>query len=440
VYAVTALTGPNAALSGTQAFGIASSGDIAGFGAQQVPGTYAHTVGMSWRAGAEFDLSLPALSESELFAVNAGRDRVGMRAIDTGSPVAILVRAGVMQDLPVGEDSLAIDISDAGLVCGSSLKAGKPFLYDETADALTWLDVDGYASAVNANGEVAGLAGGDRGYLWSNGASIDLGPAVIVYDVNDAGLVCGAIKTPSGRWAAAVCDARQPSPAFQQVPVIPGALNSAANAVNNAGVVVGGCWAVDPDIDPTQDLAFIYDGTQPQGVDLNTLIVDPGWQLQVANGINDAGHIVGTGLYYGATTPFLLTPPWLPRPPPVLTLPQLVGTLLGGVAVGGGGWIVVGGHPLPVGPWERWLRMPAARRDALIALALDEVAMFVEDEGVRASIRRTLIAAAEERLAALAASAGEGRPGPVAPDGAASGAPVARRGKLDHVLRRTGPR
>jgi uncharacterized membrane protein len=425
MYAVTALP------SGTQAFGIASTGDVAGSGAG---------VGLSWRADSTLDLSLPGGSESELFAVNAGRDRVGMRDMgNPAGPTAILVKAGVMQDLPVGGDSLAIDINDAGLVCGSSLKTAKPFIYDEATGVVTWLDVDGYASAINAKGEVAGLYAGHHGYFWSGGASVDLGPAAIVYDVNDAGLVCGATAKPDGRWAAAVCDARKPAPAFQAITAIPGALNAAAYAINNAGVMVGSCWAGPPDIDPSQSFAFIHDGSQPQGVDLNTLIVDPGWQLQVANGINDAGHIVGAGVYNGAPTAFLLTPPWLSQPPPILSLPELVGMLLGGVAVGGGGWIVVGGHPLPVGPWERWLKLPVAKRDAMIALALDEVAAFVEDKRAREQIRRALIAAAERRTKALAKTARQGRPGRASEAAPSPLAPGIWRGKLNYLLRRAQP-
>lgn len=50
-------------------------------------------------------------------------------------------------------------------------------------------------------------------------------------------------------------------------------------------------------------------------VDLNSLI-DPlsgtGWSLLEATDINDAGQIVGTGLYGGLTRAFLLTP--VPEP------------------------------------------------------------------------------------------------------------------------------
>ena len=44
-------------------------------------------------------------------------------------------------------------------------------------------------------------------------------------------------------------------------------------------------------------------------VDLNTLIDDPDWTLTRAYAINDAGQIVGEGIYQNVQRGFLLTPP-----------------------------------------------------------------------------------------------------------------------------------
>jgi hypothetical protein len=47
--------------------------------------------------------------------------------------------------------------------------------------------------------------------------------------------------------------------------------------------------------------------------DLNTLIPpESGWRLEQADAINDAGHIVGHGLFNGEVRGFLLTP--IPEP------------------------------------------------------------------------------------------------------------------------------
>ncbi len=79
-------------------------------------------------------------------------------------------------------------------------------------------------------------------------------------------------------------------------------MSPSAHDVNNYGQVVGRV------VDPTIDVAFIWDSGN--GIrDLNTLI-DPslGWHLTEANAINDNGQIVGWGEHNGQTRAFLLTP------------------------------------------------------------------------------------------------------------------------------------
>jgi probable HAF family extracellular repeat protein len=77
---------------------------------------------------------------------------------------------------------------------------------------------------------------------------------------------------------------------------------SNANGINEAGDIVG--WADTGTMDTS---AVIYsNGTWR---DLNTLIArGSGWFLSVATGINTSGQIVGTGLHNGAERAFLLTP------------------------------------------------------------------------------------------------------------------------------------
>jgi probable HAF family extracellular repeat protein len=65
-----------------------------------------------------------------------------------------------------------------------------------------------------------------------------------------------------------------------------GGTDSIATAINASGQVVDQAYTAG---NTTQD-AFIWSN----GVmtDLNTLVTDPGWRLEVASGINDAGQIV----------------------------------------------------------------------------------------------------------------------------------------------------
>jgi hypothetical protein len=55
--------------------------------------------------------------------------------------------------------------------------------------------------------------------------------------------------------------------------------------------------------------AFVYDGTHGM-VDLNSLVLAPGWTLEGATAINDAGQIVGYGINpSGNLEAFLITAP-----------------------------------------------------------------------------------------------------------------------------------
>ena len=78
---------------------------------------------------------------------------------------------------------------------------------------------------------------------------------------------------------------------------------SAAGSINNSGLIVG-----DADTSSGADHAFLYTGSGPME-DLNNLIAPgSGWTLEVAEGINDSGQIVGWGTTGGQTEAFLLTP------------------------------------------------------------------------------------------------------------------------------------
>src|SRR5262249_24277849 len=150
------------------------------------------------------------------------------------------------------------------------------------------------------------------------------------------------------------------------------------------------CW------NSTVYAAFLYrDGAS---VDLNTQISAPEWQLFDDNASNNAGQIVGTGFLNGQITGYILSPPHFSLD--VITLPELVATLLGGVAVDGGGWALVGHSGRPIGPREPWLELPGAKRDALLVLALDEVAAFITEEKIRKTVRTALIRAAQNRIKA----------------------------------------
>jgi probable HAF family extracellular repeat protein len=71
--------------------------------------------------------------------------------------------------------------------------------------------------------------------------------------------------------------------------------------INDSGIIVG-----QATFSNTYH-AFIYSGGKMK--DLNTLITPgSGWTLLSANGINNAGQIVGDGTHNGKARAYLLTP------------------------------------------------------------------------------------------------------------------------------------
>jgi probable HAF family extracellular repeat protein len=422
MYKIQALRGPatkDFPDSDSQAYGINSHSSVAGiaFPALWEPGIpfpVPYAVGAIW-VGGNLNFSLPLKSESFLYSINSSGDAVGVQGTgNTPTEVAILVRGGSVTDLSpvVGVGSLATHINDSGLVCGWTWNNPRGFVYDARTNAVTaWINPlpgkqQSGAAAINAYGEVVGMSDG-HAFLFSSGSEIDLGPAAFVTGVNNAGVVCGSVGKPFPQnFAAAFCDAKKPSPSFVEIYPPAGFTGSHGEGINSSGDVVGTCWNQNT-YNGAQSAYLFHEGLS---TDLNTMISSPGWHLEFAHDINDSGEITGTGTFYGQQTAFLLTPKdWRHG---IFTLPELVATLLGGVDRDGGGWRIIGGHPIPEGPWGPFIEISPAKRDALVALAMDEISMFLIDRGAREKVRGALIEVARGRLETLMQDLGEGRVGP----------------------------
>jgi uncharacterized membrane protein len=87
------------------------------------------------------------------------------------------------------------------------------------------------------------------------------------------------------------------------LPLMPGYVNGTAEGINDAGVIVGfECTSAD-----TEPHACRWNGGIPE--DLTTLLPkDSGWQLTEAEAINGKGQIAATGIIGGARHACLLTP------------------------------------------------------------------------------------------------------------------------------------
>jgi probable HAF family extracellular repeat protein len=222
--------------------------------------------------------------------------------------------AGTPTDLGTlgGASSVANAVNDVGTVVGQSLTGGSGLTPTQQAfvfanGRMTTIgdtsQVSTNAVDLNNNGVVA-VAGSGRSYLFST-LRQNLPLRFVPTALNNANFVVGDIPNSSG----VATDAAAFNPTLGQTTDLGnlGTSNSSAQAndVNNNDVIVGTSGTTGGS---AAAHAFVW--TQAAGLqDLNNLI-DPnsGWQLTSANSINDAGQIVGTGIFNGRVHGFLLTP------------------------------------------------------------------------------------------------------------------------------------
>ena len=233
--------------------------------------------------------------------------------------------SGVLSALPGFEtDAYPAGINNAGSVVGQVGSNGV------IADRLSMVTIPipagfGFAgpAAINEAGDVVGVArfsrsndSVQRAFIFANSVVTVLGPAPgakssRATDLNDNGQVLGdpamigAHAEPDpGR---AFIDDRASATTID-LGTLPNYTSSMANAINNAGQVVGIAFAAEDATMPVRT-PFLYDSRTQEMTDLNQLIPDEsGWQLMDALDINDAGQIVGRGLVGGEMHAFLLTP------------------------------------------------------------------------------------------------------------------------------------
>lgn len=218
------------------------------------------------------------------YSINRHGHIVGNAVSETYSDYRAFVFDGTqLRDLGSmgGRSSLATGINDDGQIVGSAqTSAGSTHAFrlnpNETLETAIDLGTLGgsfsYAAAINKCGNVVGdswTASDDLfGFFWS--------------DVNGDGQ----------------------SDSDEMVPIrpLPGGVSSSAKAVNGFNQVVGCSYDEDG-----KSRAFLWDAKH--GVqDLNSLVGNPGWEIQEAAGINDRGQIAGTGIHNGKTRAFLLSP------------------------------------------------------------------------------------------------------------------------------------
>jgi probable HAF family extracellular repeat protein len=173
----------------------------------------------------------------------------------------------------------------------------------------------GCGLGINASGQVIGTA--VLGGAFRTAPNSPINPATdflgtlggtrtAAAGINDSGQVVGSSNvTGDATWHAFRTAANSPiNPATDDLGTL-GGLYSEAEGINASGQVVGfSKVAGDPWL---PQHAFVYLGGKMY--DLNDLIpAGSGWELFSANGINDAGQIVGQGTHNFGYRAFLLTP------------------------------------------------------------------------------------------------------------------------------------
>jgi probable HAF family extracellular repeat protein len=208
--------------------------------------------------------------------------------------------------------SQALDVNESGLIVGFAAEGsfGNYKAVKWENGAIESLGFSGRANGVNDLGEIVGrmqLAWA-VGFLATGDEVIELGTlggnVSDAFDINNLSQIVGHSTTADGEthpflWQDGV---------MIDLGVRPDTDTGTAFAINNFGVAVGETFLYDD----FQIRATLWrSGEAP--LDLNNYIVtDEDWVLETARDINDAGQIVGDGLYNGQRRGFLLTPILVP--------------------------------------------------------------------------------------------------------------------------------
>ena len=205
---------------------------------------------------------------------------------DLGQSEAFLYEAdGSMVRLnALGGASRALAINDAGQTAGRvTLGTEKSFVDQNGAMQFIAQEIDGYASAMNNNGDVLILevkGSSCRTLLWRNGSLTDLGDLggalTMGRDINDAGQVVGWAQTASGDYHPFLWE----DGVLTDLSIYTGSFGAAV-AINELGVILLKAS------DVTGERNLLLD----QGVltDLGNF----GSSYAVANDLNSRGQIVG---------------------------------------------------------------------------------------------------------------------------------------------------
>nr|WP_315196754.1 hypothetical protein [uncultured Aquabacterium sp.] len=319
------------------AMDINASGDVVGYA---VADPFSNTDtpdrlrAVLWRQGSAIELGvlpgahanalsvgLDITTSGQVLGLSSHLPRLDEGAYDEAH--SVLWHQGSIQDLSVAARTANTSmlefrrINDQGLAVGYHIAAdgtgnGVAASWSESG-GLTLLGAEfsyGIARDVNNSGAIVGE---DNGWatIWHNGVATMLegGLNGAAYDINEGGLVVGTALDEQGLLRAALWD-KDSLTLLNQLASEFSTL-SGATAVNERGEVVGYSQRIGEGPDGMAAVLW-QDGV---AIDLNTQVdTFDGWRLITANGINDAGQIIGEATNAaGVRRAFVLTPTSIPE-------------------------------------------------------------------------------------------------------------------------------
>lgn len=297
----------------SEAFGINDAGIVVG---DSSPSNTSSMLGFVWQEGTmNYLMPNSPLTQPHPMDIN----NIGQVVCNTYSPghvsgkkaFVLWWQSGNIADIdPSGETtSLAQSINDKGQVAVWEL-VGRSYLWEKGNKILLGSLGGGSSSAfgINNAGQVVGrstiISESSHAFLWEKGKMKDLGLLGGNYSearsINKAAQVVGysSINNNSPSYVHAFL---WENPKMKDLGTL-GGNNSSALAINNWGTIVG-----KSEIISGVEHAFVWKNRRM--TDLNSLLpTNSGWELTVANAINNRGQIVGKGKFNGQTRAFLLTP------------------------------------------------------------------------------------------------------------------------------------